>query len=108
MDDFTLFYAWQSDTPQKAARYLIRDAAKRALNRLTIDATVDDSPRLDSDTQEVAGTPEIANTIFNKIDACGLFLADVTFVGSTSPTDGESELLPNPISRQRFTKHRAR
>lgn len=31
--DFTIFYAWQSDRPQNANRYLIRDAAKEAVAR---------------------------------------------------------------------------
>ena len=96
MDELTLFYAWQSDTSEKGNRYLIRDAAKNALKRIGRDADVEESPRLDSDTQNVAGTPEIANTIFNKIDSCGIFLADVTFVGATTPATGDPKMLPNP------------
>ncbi|MCH7727870.1 MAG: hypothetical protein IH991_15530 [Planctomycetes bacterium] len=38
MDDFTLFYAWQSDLDPKANRYLIRDAAKAALKELAADS----------------------------------------------------------------------
>lgn len=96
MDDFSLFYAWQSDTPAKIGRYLIRDAAKCAVSRLGKDVTVEESPRLDSDTQNTPGTPDIASTIFDKIDSCALMLADVTFVGSTSERDGKSKMLPNP------------
>ena len=91
MDDFTLFYAWQSDTDAKINRFLIRDAAKKALNQLVTDSVLEESPRLDSDTQNVGGTPEIASTIFSKIDKAGLFLADVTFIGKSDDNDS----LPN-------------
>ena len=91
MDDFTLFYAWQSDLEPKRNRYLIRDATKAAIKELAAGADLEESPRLDSDTQKVAGTPEVAATIFSKIDKAGLFLADVSFVG----TSVDKDQLPN-------------
>jgi hypothetical protein len=94
--DFTIFYAWQSDRPQKTHRYLIRDAAKEAVKRLADDADVEDSPRLDHDTKDMPGTPEIAATIFRKIQESGAFIADLTFIGATDPHDGDKKLLPNP------------
>jgi len=87
MDDFTLFYAWQSDVDAKLNRYLIRDAAKDALKELAKDAILDEAPRLDSDTQNAAGAPEVAATIFSKIDKAGLFLADLTFIGTSIHDD---------------------
>jgi len=97
MSDFTIFYAWQSDLNPSQNRYLIRDAAKAAVKRIIAAAEIEDSPRLDSDTQNVAGTPEIAATIFGKIDVCGAFLCDVSFVGSSSaPDPKQKKLLPNP------------
>ncbi len=78
MYNLTIFYAWQSDTPLKLNRYLIRDAAKIAVKRYAAVSVVEESPRLDSDTQNIPGTPEIAATIFDKIDKCGVFLADLT------------------------------
>jgi hypothetical protein len=94
--DFTVFYAWQSDRPQKTHRYLIRDAAKEAVKRIGRDATVEDSPRLDHDTKDVPGTPEIAGTIFRKIRESGAFIADLTFIGATDLHDRDKKLLPNP------------
>jgi hypothetical protein len=91
MDDFTLFYAWQSDHDPKANRYLIRDAAHLAIKELASGAIIEEAPRLDADTQRVAGTPEVAATIFSKIDRSGLFLADVSFVGKSVDNDA----LPN-------------
>ncbi len=84
MDDFTLFYAWQSDTAQKANRFLIRDAVDDALKHINATSTIDNAPRLDHDTKNISGTPEIAGSIYEKIGSAGLFLADVTFVGKTS------------------------
>jgi hypothetical protein len=96
MMDFTIFYAWQSDRAQRTHRYLIRDAAKEAVKRIGADADIEDSPRLDHDTQNVSGTPEIAGTIYRKIQDTGIFLADLTFVSSTDALEGHKKLLPNP------------
>lgn len=92
MDNFTLFYAWQSDLPPKSNRYFIRDAAKAALHELSNESVLEESPRLDHDTRDTPGTPEIAATIFGKIDKAGLLLADVSFVGRS----GAGDRLPNP------------
>jgi hypothetical protein len=94
--DFTVFYAWQSDRPQNKHRYLIRAAAREAVKRIGRDADVEDSPRLDHDTRHVPGTPEIAGTIFRKIQESGAFVADLTFIGATDLHDGDKKLLPNP------------
>jgi hypothetical protein len=94
--DFTIFYAWQSDRDQKTHRFLIRDAANEAIKRIGRDGSIDDSPRLDHDTQDVPGTPEIANSIYKKIQDSGVFLADLTFVGTTGPIESRKKLLPNP------------
>lgn len=98
MAEFTVFYSWQSDLPRKLSRDIIQEATKQAISRLRVDATVEDSPRLDHDTQDVAGVPEIAGTIFKKIDQCGVFLADLSFVGETTSTDPQKakKRTPNP------------
>jgi hypothetical protein len=80
--DFTIFYAWQSDRIEKAHRYLIRGAIEEAVKRIGKSAEVEDSPRLDHDTKDVPGTPEIAGTIFRKIQESGAFIADLTFIGA--------------------------
>jgi len=90
----TVFYAWQSDTPQKLNHYFIRDAAREAVDSLADDAAIEDAPRLDHDTRDVPGTPDIPQTIFTKIDQCSVFLADLTFVGQTDAE--QPKLVPNP------------
>ena len=66
--DFTLFFAWQFDSPPNDNRYLIRDAAKDAVKRVAADADVEESPRLDHDTKGLSGTPEVANALHSLLD----------------------------------------
>jgi len=96
--EFTIFYAWQNDTPARYNRYLIRDVLENATKNIRNDALIEDSPRLDYDTRGVSGTPEIAATVFGKIKRCAVFIADMTFVGSTQPIVAreQEKLLPNP------------
>jgi len=89
----TVFYAWQSDTPARVNRNFIEDAAKKALATIIKEGTLESSPRLDKDTKDITGTPDIINTIFSKIDKASVFLADLTFVGSTFEN---AELISNP------------
>lgn len=98
MAEFTVFYSWQSDLPRKLSRDVIHGATEAAIARLAIDATLEDSPRLDHDTQGVAGAPEITGTIFRKIEQCGVFVADLSFVASTVPEDTTKagKRIPNP------------
>jgi hypothetical protein len=81
MKQNTVFYAWQSDTDSKCNRYFIRDALRSALLQLSRDETVEDSPRLDHDTDGVPGTPSISDTIFEKIAKSRIFVGDVTSIG---------------------------
>ncbi len=93
--DFSLFYAWQSDSPLDDNKHLIRDAAKEAVKRISRDNEVEESPRLDHDTKDLSGTPEVAASIFSKIERAGMFIGDVTFVGSSTSFDGREKKLPN-------------
>jgi hypothetical protein len=96
--EYNVFYAWQSDLPRKLTRDLIREATAAAIHRISNEVSLDDSPRLDSDTENVAGVPDIANTIYAKISAADIFLADLSIVGRTLPLDAnkKSKALPNP------------
>jgi hypothetical protein len=91
--DVTVFYACQSDRPEKLNHYLIRDAAREACNRITADSNNDWSVNLDSDTQGTPGMCDIPNTILQKIWKCDIFLADLTLVGKTESE--QPKLLPN-------------
>lgn len=93
----TIFYSWQSDTPNAINRGFIEDALTKAIKLTTKkieiqNAIREDEVELDKDTQGVPGTPPIVETIFKKIDNCLIFVPDLTFVGQAS----NGRMLPNP------------
>jgi hypothetical protein len=77
-----VFYAWQSDTENGRNRSFIQKAAEGALKEIAKDFELEKSPRLDQATQDIAGMPDIAATILDKIDKASVFLADLTIVGT--------------------------
>lgn len=83
---FAVFYSWQSDTPAKEGRSFIEGALQKAVKRLRADLMVEDALReniaVDKDTQGVPGSPPIFDTILQKIEKAGAFVADVTFTAS--------------------------
>ncbi|MDR7232739.1 hypothetical protein J2X45_003849 [Caulobacter sp. BE264] len=90
MPPFTVFYAWQSDRSSALCRHFIAKALKAAA--ATVGERHGAEIRIDSDTQGVPGTPPVSETILQKIDACDVFLADLTFVAETSG----GKVSPNP------------
>jgi hypothetical protein len=92
---YTVFYAWQEDRDTERNKKFVRKAIEKAVARVAKDSTIEDSPRLDHDTKGLPGTPEIAASIFAKITECGVFVADVTCVASTTTHDGRTKMLPN-------------
>lgn len=95
----TVFFSWQSDRPAREGRNFIERALSAAIGRIAQDLQLDESIRgqlrLDKDTQDVPGSPEIFNTILKKIESAGIFVADLTFVG-TAP-DGTPTPNPNVL-----------
>jgi hypothetical protein len=101
----TVFYSWQSDSPSNLNRSFIEKALVEALKRLHSDATLENALRdatveLDKDTQGVAGSPPIAETILRKIEECAVFVADLSFVGESKKgftnASGKPRQFPNP------------
>ena len=92
---FVVFYSWQNDTDKVFNKHFIRDALKIALKRMKKDEGLYPAPRLDQDTKNVTGTPEIASTIFNKIRTCSVFVADVTFSGTVMDSEKQPKQTPN-------------
>ena len=93
----TIFYSWQSDTTSNTNRAFIKDAIERAIQRIAQDMSVEEAIReeplqLDQDIQDIPGNPEIANTILQKIDTCGIFVPDLTCVARTE----KGKCTPNP------------
>ena len=93
----TVFYSWQSDSPPKANRNFIQAALKRAIEAVNRKESITVEPVFDSDTRNVTGAPKISDTIFRKIDASSVFVADVTIIRTTAgKTARERKALPNP------------
>ncbi len=87
-----VFYSWQSDLPNATNRGLVQAALELAAEATAGDDTVAVEPVIDRGTEGVAGSPDIASTIFAKIDAADVVVADVSIV-SESTAKRET---PNP------------
>jgi hypothetical protein len=95
-EEFTVFYAWQSDSPSRDNRNFIESAIEAALKSIQKAGNIQSSPRLDKDTKGVPGIPDIANTIMEKIHASDLIVADVSFIGKAGEGKEDDKLIPNP------------
>ncbi|MGC6448509.1 MAG: hypothetical protein ACON5J_18925 [Rubripirellula sp.] len=96
--EYKIFYSWQSDLPHRSNRSFIREAIDEAVSSISKDGVVEDSPRVDEGMDGVAGTPEVATIMFQKIDSSAIFIGDVSLVGSTEPFDENrvKKRTPNP------------
>src|SRR5262245_53019315 len=82
-----IFWSWQSDHPGKISRHFVREALERAISELKQEPEIEEAARdaeLDYDRKGVPGSPDLANTILQKIRECAVFVADVTPVGAVS------------------------
>lgn len=90
---FTVFYSWQSDRPNSLNRGFIQDALERAAKAIRNDDSIEVDLVVDRDTQGRPGSPDISVTIFEKIDKCQAFVADVTIIHDG---DEQGRRGPNP------------
>ncbi|MBB5719953.1 hypothetical protein FHR23_002912 [Stakelama sediminis] len=74
----TVFWSWQSDLDPRVTKDLVRYALDEAVKQLAADLEEADRTSVTSDTQGVAGTPDIVATILRKIDEAAVFVGDVT------------------------------
>ncbi len=98
---FSVFYSWQADAPDSYSRKFIRDAPEAAVGEIVREASVLDSPRVESGLEGVVGTPEVASIMFKKTEACDLFRADVTLVGRIDPRSRRRRPSSSPIRTYR-------
>ena len=87
----TVFYSWQSDLPE--TRGVIQWALNKATKRLNRDLDLDEPLRVDQDTEGVAGWPDITSALFDKIDQCEVFVADITPINGPN---SDFRITPNP------------
>src|SRR5262245_32315460 len=87
-----IFYSWQTDLPNATNRGFIQTAIESAANAIHNDESIKYEPVIDRYTFVVPGSPDIANTIFEKIDKSQIFVADISIINSSS----SSRKTPNP------------
>ena len=105
----TVFWSWQSDLDARVTRDVIRYALDAAIALLSADVEEADRPSLTSDTQGVAGTPDIVATILRKIDEAAVFVGDVTPIavsGSGKACGNPNVLLEMGYANRALTEHR--
>ncbi|WP_421302037.1 TIR domain-containing protein [Aeromonas veronii] len=75
----TVFYSWQSDLKSSTNRNIIEKAINAAIKRANdADDSQSEGYILDKDTLNESGSPDIVETIIKKINACSLFIGDIT------------------------------
>ena len=92
MKNETIFYSWQSDLPNPTNRSFIQTALEKSAKGVKQDDSISVHPVIDRDTSNVPGSPDIAATIFDKIDNCSIFACDVSIINQES----EYRKMPNP------------
>ncbi len=88
----TVFYSWQTDLPHSTNRNLIETALERAVKVIRTDGSLAVEPRVDQGTQGIPGAPDIAHTIFEKIEKASAFVADLTIINPGAV----GRVTPNP------------
>jgi hypothetical protein len=87
-----IFYSWQSDLPNATNRGFIEKALEDAAKSIRNDDSIEVEPVVDRDTKDVPGAPDIAHTIFGKIEQAQVFVCDISIINQNTP----SRLTPNP------------
>jgi hypothetical protein len=93
MADCKVFYSWQSDLPNSTNRGFIGEALQKATKLIRNDESIEVDPVVDRDTANVPGSPDIASTIFTKIEEAQVFVCDISIVNSGIES---RRLTPNP------------
>lgn len=89
----TIFYSWQSDLPASENKNFLWDCLMKAVKELNKDSVCVEAER---DTKGVSGSPDIAQTIFTKIDQASVFVADISFVNPKGRFWKKGRRMPNP------------
>lgn len=87
----TIFFSWQSDLPAGVTRVLIERAIEQVLAARK-NVSVHLNENVDRDTMNTSGSPDIVDSVFKKIDACSVFVADISLINEQSAV----KRTPNP------------
>lgn len=91
-----VFYSWQSDLPDTLNRRLIRNALNEAANEINQDDSLDLHVTTDEATRDSPGSPNIADTIFEKIRNCDIFVCDLTKTAEVTNSENRVRKFCNP------------
>lgn len=95
MKEFTLFFSWQSD--KNGIKKALSEALDKAVKDLKIKGY---KVNVEESTRNTPGSPQIVNTILDKIDSCDIFLADISPICSYQKQLGNglssTKQVPNP------------
>src|SRR5581483_9125197 len=94
-----IFWSWQADTPGRIGRHFVRDALAAAIDALKQPEEIEEPSeredrealQLDHDRKDVPGSPDLAPTIYRKIEQSSVFVADVTLVAQMQTSAGARE-----------------
>ena len=105
----TVFWSWQSDLDARVTRDVVRYALDAAIAMLSAEVEEAERPSVTSDTQGVAGTPDIVATIYRKVDEAAVFVGDVTPIAVSA--SGKACANPNVLlemgyANRALTEHR--
>jgi hypothetical protein len=89
-----VFYSWQSDLDGALTRNFIEEALAKAAKAISQDDSTSVKAVVDRDTAGAEGAVGIADTIFQKISECDVFVCDVSFInGEKKPLGGFRNLV---------------
>jgi hypothetical protein len=93
---FRIFYSWQSDLPDQTNAHLIRGVLGEVATALTGDGDLQVKSSTDEATRDVPGSPDIVDTIFEKIRQADVFVCDISKVHEFIDPNGEVRKFCNP------------
>ncbi|MBH8561755.1 hypothetical protein I8748_06110 [Nostoc sp. CENA67] len=95
-----IFYSWQSDSPSSSNRTLIKDALEKAIKSLNKGSEeIRVEMRVDTATDHLSGSPDIAASIFEKISNSHIFICDATIINPLSPIEKITKFLGKKSKR---------
>jgi hypothetical protein len=81
-----IFYSWQSTTPKEYNLNFIQDAIKAAVAQVKKDLQIEYKEILiDRDTKGLSGSPNIVQSIDEKIEEADIFIGDFTIINGPKP-----------------------
>ena len=96
MTNCKVFYSWQSDLPNCTNRGFIGKALENVVKSICNDDSIEVEPVVDRDTAGIPGAPDIASTIFTKIEQSQVFVCDVSLINKEAHRETKLRPTPNP------------